>query len=826
MLKRSHGELPLDLDELCEALPQGVICQDENGNIIAANSSAAALLGVELDDLLDNEKFALWGKHIHYKEELSPLSLENHPAYLSFNSKNIENHFTLISTRPDAQQCIISVSVRIYQPQQNTPRIALCSLTDITPFETPTTNNELKTLREREERYRTLVESAPEAIFVVDVDTGTIVEVNKNACELFNMNREELYDISYLELSPTYQKTGGLSSDVFQEHISDALSGKTVVYEWEHINTNGQLLLCETTLVKLPTKNRTLLRGSVIDIRKRKRAEKQMYKLSRALQQTADSIVITNQYGIIEYVNPAFEKTTGYTSEEALGKTPSIVKSNKHDEDYYKNLWETIKSGKVFTTIITNQKKDGSYYHEEKTITPLTDDNGNITHFIASGRDITERIHTQERLEYLAHHDALTDLPNRTEFSERLQDETVRSIRYNTKFAVFFADLDRFKIINDTLGHDIGDDVLKTAAERIINNIRGSDIVARLGGDEFAIILTNIKAAEEAGKVANKIIQAISQPMYIKEHELFISSSIGISIFPDDSNTPDTLVKHADIAMYRAKNQGRNNYQFFSKEMSTRAVQRLSMETDLRRALEREEFQLYYQPQLETQSGKIIGTEALLRWHHPQKGIIPPNEFIPILEETGLIIPVGDWVARTACHQLREWHDAGHALRASINVSSLQFNDPNFEERLANIIQETEIPNHSLELELTESLLMRSTGHTELTLKHFSEMGIQIAIDDFGVGYSSLSYLRRFPVDKLKIDRSFVRDITTDPDDAAIIITIIAMAKTLKLEIVAEGVETQEQLEFLQQFDCNVYQGFLFSRAVPAEEFTVLLQKD
>ena len=681
----------------------------------------------------------------------------------------------------------------------------------------------LRNLRDSEARYRSLVEHAPDALFVLDAEGHRLIDVNKNSCTLFGLRRHELFEIDYLRLSPILQPNGLNSARQFQHFIDLTIAGQQPVFEWTYLNGDNEQIPCEVRLLQLPGTQQTLIRGSIIDISKRKRNEEHMRKLSRALQQTADAIAITDRYGVIEYVNPSFETITGYSSAEAIGQTSHILNSKKHSKQFYENLWRTILSGEVFCDVITNKKKDGTLFHEEKTITPLKDDNGNITHFIATGRDISERINTQERLQYLAHHDILTNLPNRASFTERLQQEVKRAKRSHHQAAVLFIDLDRFKIINDTLGHDIGDKVLQMTAERLVNNLRASDTVARLGGDEFAILLPEIAATDEVAMIAEKLLHDLTKPMHLADRELFISASIGISVYPDDSDDPRILVKHADMAMYRAKSLGRNTYQFFSAELSSRADERLSLESSLRRALEREEFLLYYQPQVSLSNGTITGVEALIRWQQPEHGLTPPDQFIPILEETGLIVEVGEWVARSACQQLRHWHDAGYPIRMAINVSSRQFNDERLEERIRTIINENEIDPTCIELEITESLLMQNPGKTEQILRNFAAMGIDLAIDDFGVGYSSLSYLRRFPLNTLKIDRTFVNDITTNPDDAAIVSTIIAMAKTLKLAVIAEGVETQAQLDFLKGQQCETMQGYFFSRPVPAAEINKLL---
>lgn len=433
---------------------------------------------------------------------------------------------------------------------------------------------------------------------------------------------------------------------------------------------------------------------------------------------------------------------------------------------------------------------------------------------------------TQERLHYLAHHDLLTDLPNRALFIDRLTQALSHVHRRNRALAILFIDLDRFKVINDTLGHDIGDRLLQDLAERLRSCLREGDTVARFGGDEFTVLLEDVADTTDVSPIASKILDILSNPFTVGGRELFITASIGISVFPGDGQNAHTLLKNADTAMYRAKEHGRNSYQFYSAEMSTRALERLTMETDLRRALAREEFLLHYQPQFDLENGSIIGVEALIRWNHPDLGLISPDDFIPLLEETGLILPVGEWVLRTACAQNKAWQDAGLTpISVSVNLSGRQVDSPDLIEQVRSIITETKLDPSYLELEITESMIMGDTEATNKTLKHISEMGITFAIDDFGTGYSALSYLRHFPINTIKIDRSFVRDITTDPDGAAIVTTIIAMARNLRLGIIAEGVETEQQSAFLSSHGCTRVQGYLFSRPLPAEEIAELLQQ-
>ena len=562
------------------------------------------------------------------------------------------------------------------------------------------------------------------------------------------------------------------------------------------------------------------------EIDERVRAEARMRKLSRVVEQTDDTVLITNRDGFTEYVNPAFENKTGYHAKEAIGRKPNLIKSGLHDKKFYKKLWGTILAGKVFRGMFINRRKDGSLYYEEKTITPLKDDQGRVTHFVATGKDITERMEAQERLNHLAHHDALTDLPNRALLVDRLGHALAQAQRNERLVAVLFLDLDRFKTINDSLGHGIGDNLLKTVADRLRQCIRDSDSIARLGGDEFTIVLEGIKDVREVVVIAEKVLETIAQPFNVNGHELLTTASIGITLFPFDNDDIETLLQNADTAMYRAKKAGGNTYAFFTADMSKDAVQRLAMEGRLRHALERQEFTLHYQPRVDVRACRVTGAEALLRWWDPEKGdLVSPAEFIPLLEETGLIIPVGEWVLRTACRDFQAMAEAGGpSLRVSVNLSPRQFQQKDLVATVTRILEETGLDPKRLELEITESLLVDNVEAVAGTLRALHELGVHIAVDDFGTGYSSLSYLKRFPIDCLKVDRAFVRDVTDDPDDAEIVKAIIAMAHSLRMDVVAEGVETRDQLRFLRKLSCEEIQGYLFSRPLPLDELKAWLR--
>jgi diguanylate cyclase (GGDEF)-like protein/PAS domain S-box-containing protein len=556
------------------------------------------------------------------------------------------------------------------------------------------------------------------------------------------------------------------------------------------------------------------------------RTEAKTHKLSQALEQTADSITITDTNGVIEYINPAFTAMTGFSAREALGHHPSLVKSGRHEAQFYRQLWDALQRGQTFRDVFINRKKGGELYYEEKTITPLKDARGRITHYISTGKDITERMQTQERLHYLSYHDVLTELPNRLLFLEWLNHALAVDGDAGIRLAVICLDVDRFKIINDTLGHDSGDRVLLALAGLLKKCLGKGDTVARFGGDEFAVLIEHFASPSDVMTKINKILERLAHPLHIDSHDLYITVSMGIALAPDDGTDANTLLRNADAALNRAKEQGRHTYQFYSADLSHKASKRLSLETNLYRAIERREFHLCYQPQVDLETGRIMGLEALLRWRHPELGLINPLEFIPLLEDTGLIIPVGEWVLRAACTEAARWQSLTDIpLRLSVNLSGRQFNDPALHKTVGNILAETRLAPSQLELEITESVLMQNDQASMSNLDALQRLRIRIAIDDFGTGYSSLGYLKRFPVDTLKIDRSFIRDVINNHDDKTIIQAIIAMARSLQVDIIAEGVETHGQLEFLRSSGCQSAQGFLLSKPFMADELPRFLEQ-
>ena len=557
----------------------------------------------------------------------------------------------------------------------------------------------------------------------------------------------------------------------------------------------------------------------------RKSAGDELRLAASVFNENVEAIMIADRDTSILRVNPAFSRITGYSGDEAIGQSTNMLKSGRQDREFYAEFWNALLEDNVWQGEIWNRCKDGRIIPVWQTISVVRDASGEIEQFISIFSDISEKKLSEERIYHLAHYDVLTGLPNRSSFHKGFEDALLHAERHSRRVALLFLDLDHFKLINDASGHPAGDELLKQVALRLKETVREEDTVARLGGDEFTVLLDDIHSVEDASLVAEKILQQLAKPFRLDHSELVITASIGISLFPNDGNDVSTLLKNADTAMYRAKERGRNNFQFFTVEMNTRALERLSLQSALRSALKRNEFLLHYQPQVDMQSGEIIGLEASVRWQHPEQGLVPPGIFIPVAEESGLIVPLGEWVMKEACTQNRRWLDEGlPAVRIAVNLSGRQFVRQDLLGVVRKVLDEAGLEPQYLELELTESTIMEHVDETIETLLALRKLGVHFAIDDFGTGYSSMAYLKRFTIDKLKIDQSFVRDLATDSDDAAIVTATIAMAHNLNLTVIAEGVETEEQLHFLKDNGCEQMQGYYFSRPLPAQEITELLR--
>nr|WP_307728012.1 EAL domain-containing protein [Massilia terrae] len=548
-----------------------------------------------------------------------------------------------------------------------------------------------------------------------------------------------------------------------------------------------------------------------IDITLRAEAELSLHRAAQVFENCRDAIIIMDtEYRVIS-VNQAFADISGFTASDIVGKKLPSLRFGVHDVGFYDEIRERVLAEGHWEGEITSVRANGIEYPAWVAVTAIRDDGGKVINYMSMLTDITERKRAEENARHQAEHDGLTGLPNRVLFLDRIQQALATWRRERKCFAVMFIDLDRFKQINDTLGHKAGDIVLREVAQRLRHSVRGVDTVSRLGGDEFVVLLADIHGAEQAAHVAGNVMQALARPIELERQEIVQSVSIGIAICPGDGEESVTLLHHADVAMYHAKQEGRNAYRFFSPAMNDHVVERVQMENMLRRALENREFVLEYQPEIEIETGRTIGVEALLRWRHPERGLLMPQEFIPVAEESGLMVPIGEWVLCEACRQARVWRDQGFPMVVAVNLSGAQFIHPNLLQAVDNALANSGLDPRFLDLEVTEGVIMQGNATADDTVEALRQRGVQLTIDDFGTGYSSLSCLRRFPLSKLKIDRSFIEGITT-PEGAELIPAIIAVARSLGLKVIAEGVETAEQLRFLREHGCDEYQGHYASK--------------
>jgi diguanylate cyclase (GGDEF)-like protein/PAS domain S-box-containing protein len=618
--------------------------------------------------------------------------------------------------------------------------------------------------------------------------------------------------------------------DTVCKTVEDTLAtGKPYALDHRVIHPDGRELIVHERAEVTFDKNGApiLMQGTVQDITERKQAEIKLRQAARVFESTNEGVVVTDPEQKIVAINSAFTRITGYCEEEVLGKVPTFLQSGRHQQVFYRQMWTSINATDQWQGEIWNRRKNGEIFPEWLNISVVRGEAGELLNYVGVFSDITTIKQSAQQLEYLANHDPLTGLPNRALFTDRLESAIARARRHCNHVALLFIDVDRFKVVNDTLGHHIGDQLLKCVAERISRCVRDEDTVTRIGGDEFTVIQEGDPHPEAAAVLARRILKRLARPLLLEQHEIIVSASIGISMYPEDSDDAVTLIKNADAAMYQAKELGRNGYQYYSPEMTAAGSERLKLEGALHYALERNEFLLHYQPQIDVHSGRIIGVEALLRWQHPQLGMVPPMQFIPLAEDTGLIGPIGAWVLQTACKQAKAWQTAGlPPIKIAVNVSGRQISHDHVVDKVQTALAVSGLDSRYLDIEVTESILMEDTERAIMTLNALKQAGVSLSIDDFGTGYSSLSYLKRFPINKLKIDKTFVDGLPDNKDDTAITQAIIAMAHSLGLSVVAEGVETSAQLEFLRTLKCKEVQGYFFSKPLPAQELEQLLREE
>ena len=679
-------------------------------------------------------------------------------------------------------------------------------------------------LCESESRFRQMAETIGEVFWLIPPDFQSILYVSPAFEQIWGRSCAELYANPKLWLEAVHPEDAPqvLSALEGLAHgrrydIQFRITRPDNTLRW--INDRGYALRDEAGHVILAS-------GVASDITEQCQARERLRQAATVFTSTQEGVVITDLDGNILTVNPAFTTITEYTEAEVVGKNLRLLQSGHHNRAFYKTLWHAVRSTGFWQGEIWNRRKSGQIYLEWLNISTVRNERGEAANYVGVFTDITHLKRSETQLEYLAHYDPLTGLPNRLLLLSRLTHALERTRRDKTRGAVLFLDLDRFKNVNDSLGHTIGDELLQLAAQRMRGCLRETDTVARLGGDEFVVVLEGLSDPETAASVARKLISQLTAPFVLSSgQEIYIGGSLGISVFPDDSDDANRLIQYADAALYQAKDNGRGTYHFYTESLTTSASERLALETRLRRALDQDEFILHYQPLVALTSGRIFGVEALVRWQAPDEGLLSPGRFIPLAEETGLIVPLGEWVLRAACECMKSWLDAGLPLDVlAVNLSPRQFRQGDLHERIRAILAETGLPPRHLELEITENALMESGPEIEAKLAALKALGLGVAIDDFGTGYSSLAYLKRFSIDKLKIDQSFMRDIPLDSSNMEIAAAIIAMAKNLKLKVLAEGVETETQRAFLERHDCDAAQGYLFGRPVAADTMRTTLE--
>ena len=712
------------------------------------------------------------------------------------------------------------------------------------------------TVKDRERRLKEVMDTVADGMFTMDED-GAILSFNPAAEAIFGYRAEDVVGVSVERLIPDVR---GNSDGPVQRYLGDRGSTKFGTVHGEHVGLrkDGSRFSLEFSVSELWHGEQRMITGVVRDITERtkaeddlrkardelemrveerteklsrevadrRRAEENLRLAAKVIETTNEAVLIADADFRVTSVNPAFTEITGYQPREVIGKAPPFITALESDSLLTAKMWDAIKKQGHWEGELWNKRRNGEDYAERLSISAITDSAGRVQQYAALIGDITKRKQDEERIRHQANYDALTGLPNRTLFLDRLNQSLVRMKRTGKKLGLLFIDLDGFKLVNDTLGHDIGDMLLQEASRRLIDCIRKGDTIARLGGDEFTVIMPDLDDPRNAPMVAQRVLDALAKAFNLAGHETFVSGSIGITIYPDDATRASDLLRNADAAMYRAKDHGKANYQFFTADLNEAVKERLILKNGLVRARDRDEFSLHYQPKLEIDSGRVTGVEALMRWHSHELGSVAPDRFIPVMEESGLAMDIGEWVLRTACAQKVAWRAAGlPAFRVAVNLSARQLREPNFVSLVERVLKDTGVDPEELEIEITENMLMSDTTNTVMALSALHDMGIEVAMDDFGTGYSSLSYLKRFPIDTIKIDRAFIADIATKPGDVEIVKAIITMGHSLNRKVAAEGVETQEQLSILAEYACDELQGYFFCPPLPTERLTTFLQE-
>lgn len=652
---------------------------------------------------------------------------------------------------------------------------------------------------------------------------GIYVYVNNTYCRIYGYEKQELLGQPFLLVICPEEREDLINKNYNSIGKDNICTGERIVKQ-----KNGETINVSIRVTNIIDKKNNYYKAiTTTDITEKKKTKLDMKKMMMAVNQTVDWVIITNKDGIIEYANESVERITGYSSEEIIGKTPSLWKSDKYNREFYKKIWDNILQGKPYQNVIINRKKNGQLFYLSQSISPLKSEDGEILYFVSTGKDITENKKLEDKLAYLSHYDMITGLANRAEFCRRITQEITNAELEDKLVALLILDINKFIFINETFGTEIGDMVLRTIGNRLDDIAGKENTVARIGGDEFGIILRDVKCSEDVFIYIDKVFKLVQQPIIINNQEIVLKISMGISIYPNDGENMKQLLSKTEIALSQARRSDTIKYMFYGEHMNTDAKNFLLLENKLLKAIKHNEFIVFYQPYFNLKTHKLEGIEALVRWNDKEKGIISPGLFIPVLEETGLIKEVGCQIIKMVCRQLREWINRGYpVVPIAINLSPVQFRSSRLLNDIMEAVSEYQLDPKLIVFEITESTFMQDIGSTYEILRDMKRAGFTISIDDFGTGYSSLSYLKKFPLDHLKIDLSFIRDINKDMDDKAIVNAIISMAHHLNLKTIAEGIEEEEQLKELFYLKCDIGQGYYWSKPVPAKNVESFFKYD
>ncbi|WP_440063148.1 sensor domain-containing protein [Pseudomonas syringae] len=770
-----------------------------DGHIMDANQAFVEHTGLSIEEVIGKTptELDLWAVPGIGPKVLQQLQTGNiHNLEIPFRRKNGRTFSGLMSAQPF--------------DQGSTPAV-LVVVRDITALKQAQQQLQLS-----EEKFAKAFHAAPDGLAITRQQDGMLLEVNEGFCRITGYSERHCLEHSTFDL--------GIWADLSERsRLIEQLKQHGFVHGFRARlrNVNGSIRVCELSSHPLLISGDACLLTISRDITESQLMQEKLHLAATVFESTAEGVLITDTDQRISAVNRAFTEITGYSESEAIGQTPRLLASGQHDSAFYASMWHQLTAEGHWQGEISNRRKNGELYPSWLTVSAVRNKENLLTHFVAVFADISSLKHAQARLDYQAHHDPLTGLPNRTLFESRLQSALLHSEESGSLGAVLFLDLDRFKHINDSLGHPVGDLLLKGIAHRLKETLRDIDTVARLGGDEFIVLLPGLLQPSDAKAIANKLLACFSTPFEAGEHELYISPSIGSCVFPTDGTDVATLVKNADAAMYRSKAQGRNRVESYTRDLTEQASERIALEQELRRALDRNQLSLAYQPKISLLTHTLVGAEALIRWSHPTFGEVPPEHFITLAEENGMILQIGDWVLEQACRQMGAWRKTCTPFGPmSVNLAGAQLRQPNLVERIEQLLTDNGLVPDCLQLEITENFIMSQTQDALAVLHKLKQLGVQLAIDDFGTGYSSLSYLKRLPLDILKIDQSFIRGLPEDTHDAAIVRAIIALGRSMQLTVIAEGVETHEQQQFLSEEGCEQIQGYIISLPLQPDEFS------